>query len=129
MEPIVGITVLYADDMTPFLTADYLLQNWKNWDYMETETSFHKIPQSKRIERVEDICFSQNGSKQKIAIITNDYHFIRMLELNMEPSKFQIYNFDTGETVSKFVDLNPNPTLAVGEYVFRASVKAALKGG
>ena len=127
MEKINGITILYADDLRPYLNLNYILEAMAHWDYIETETAFFKKPQSERIRWVEDLCQAQNGSEQKIAVITNDYHFIRMIEFNMIPEKYQIHNLDKNTTVSKFVDIKPNPTLKNGEYIFRASAWAGLK--
>jgi hypothetical protein len=121
-----GITIVYADSVyghKVFQAATDL-----GFKLIITEEPFHNTPQSQRIEWCKDIIkLMLEKDKGTSAILTNDYYFIRMIESVVPEDKFQIHHLDTGETVSKFVDLKPNPTLENGEYLYRASVRAALK--
>lgn len=124
MTPFNGITVVYADNVyghDVFRAAADL-----GFKVIITEEPFHQTPQSQRIKWCEEMAGMLLNS-ENAAILTNDYYFIRMMEYIIPEDEFQIHHLDTGETVKKFVELKPNPTLVNGEYVFRASVRAGLK--
>lgn len=122
-----GITIVYADDVYGHDVFNAALD--LGFSLVMTEEPFHQTPQSKRIQWCEEMSESLLNRKAEgmVAILTNDYYFIRMMECIVAEDKFRIYHLDTGETVKKFVELKPNPTLVNGEYVFRASVRAGLK--
>ncbi len=121
-----GITILYADDVCGL---DVFNKAVDLGFHPLTEHKFHEIPQSKRIKWCEEISVLLLNRKGEGAssVLTNDYYFMRMLEFIVPEDKFQIYHMDNGETVKKFVDLKPNPTLVNGEYLFRISITSALK--
>lgn len=126
--PFVGITVLYADDLQ---AAEELIrsQSESEWDYVAHESTYHKTPQSKRIQWTKDFCEEYTQDALKVAIVTNDYQLINLIEHHTQKGKFFIFHMDANETVETFIDLRPNPTLEIGEYLFTCSVKRALKGG
>lgn len=125
MKPINGITILYADDI-----KSHSLYNEEidlNFRHIITEDAFHRQPQSKRIQWCKDMCEELLKRGTPNAFVTNDYYLIRIIESIIPIEKFQIYHMDTKATVSKFVDIKPNPTLVVAHYVFVQSVSQALK--
>ena len=124
-EPFIGITILYADDLSIFDNF-----NWSAYpiDKKITEAEYMALPMSQRIDWTENIAKEGNDGKQ-IFVLTNDYQFMNLLEHASDKDKFRFYYGDTNQIVTTFIDLRPNPTLAVGEYLFTCSVKRALKGG
>lgn len=124
MTPFNGITVVYADNV--YGHKVFRATGDLGFKVIITEEPFRETPQSQRIKWCEEMA-ERLLNYENAAILTNDYYFIRMMEFIVPEDEFQIYHLDTGETVKKFVDLKPNPTLKNGEYVFGVSVKSALK--
>jgi len=92
------------------------------------QQSFYATPVSSRIEYVKSQVELLLEKEDKVIVFTNDYDYIRLLEEFTPPDKFGIYQADSDLFVDKFVDLKPNPTLELGEFLYRCSVKRALKG-
>lgn len=124
-EPFIGITVLYADDLEIFEDFDW---GAYSVDQEVSEIDYFVIPMSQRIEWAENLAKEGNAGA-KIFVVTNEYNLLNLLEHASEKGKFRIYHGDTDVVVDTFVALKPNPTLAIGEYIFGKSVKRALKGG
>lgn len=120
-----GITIVYADDV--FERSAYQKTLELGFDHIITQEVFYEKPQSYRIQWCEEMSELLLSKHKMSAILTNDYYLIRIMECLVPEDKFRLYHLDTGETVQKFVDLKPNPTLENGEYVFRASVRLSLK--
>ena len=117
-------TIFYFDNLDDSYQNDEYLEDFKDLD----EEEYKEQPQSKRIEWVLNKI--EEAQKQDLITIvtTNDYWFIRLIELSVEPDQFCIYNADQNCIVDSFVELEPNPTLDIGEYVFKKTVARALRG-
>ena len=118
-----GVVVLFSDD----------LQTAENFDCHNlpihrriAQSQYMSQPITKRIDWIESITHTSNNG-QLVIVATNDYYFIRLLGFFCDKDKFTIYHCDNDTTVHRFVDLKPNPALALGELVFRISVREALK--
>jgi hypothetical protein len=119
------VTIIYADNLASKIKQSEI---WKDkFTKICYESEYLAQPQSERIAWVEELCEVFLDSEDSLGVMTNDYHFIRLLEHFLPEDKICILNVDTNETVGCFVDLKPNPTLTVGEYIFRCSIKKALK--
>lgn len=124
IEPFIGVTVLYADDLSLFDDFDW---DAYSYDREVTEDEYMQQPMSQRINWTEAVAKDGNNGL-KVFVITNDYQFMNLLEYASDKDKFRIYHGDTDKIVTTFIDLKPNPTLDVGEYLYRCAVKRALKG-
>jgi hypothetical protein len=120
-----GITIVYADDV--FVREAHQKTIELGFSLIITQDVFYEQPQSCRIQWCKEMSELLLSKHKMSAILTNDYYLIRMMESLVPEDKLRLHHLDTGETVQKFVDLKPNPTLENGEYIFRASVQAALK--
>jgi len=115
------ITIWYADDLSTFGKTQ-----WKS-HYLCYEDDYMRRPMSERINWVENLVKYNLDNEHNLLVITNDYAFIRLLEHFTPNEHFCIYHADSDCVVNAYVDLNPNPTLDVDEYLFRIAVKKALK--
>jgi len=122
-QKIPGVQVVYADDLTSVKMG---LPH--GYDRLIHQSEYLEQPMSKRKEWVDSIAKEANEGAG-IWVITNDYHFMRLLEYACDKGKFLIHNLDADGTqiVSRFVDLKPNPTLALAENIFRISAREALR--
>ena len=118
-------TIFYFDNLYDSYHSDEYPEDYNSLD----EEVYMEQPQSKRIEWVLNKI--EEAQKQDLITIitTNDYWLISLIELSIEPDQFCIYNADQNCIVDCFAALKPNPTLNIGEYLFRKSVVRALKGG
>ena len=118
------ITILYADDIW-YIEANQYTADEHVCVYSE---AYEQVKMSNRIKWVEELCQAALKREINTFIVANDYSFIRLIEAFTPSEHFCIYHCDSDCLVDSFVDLKPNPTLEVGEFVFRESVKKALKG-
>lgn len=107
------ITIIYADDIVaaikappPFGQITYL-----------TEDNFTQQPMSKRVEWVQKLVKIIFKHDNLVAIYTNDYVFIKLLEIFTPRKHFAIFDFDSNSTVKEFTHLVQNPTLDVYEFL------------
>ena len=115
------VTIWYADDLSTFDE-----DKWKNHRQC-FETYFMSQPMSKRLDWVKQLLISTYKMDEELVVITNDYAFIRLLEAYTPDGDFCIYQADCDCFVNEFVDLKPNPTLTLDEFLYKIAVKKALK--
>lgn len=121
------ITIFYADDL---VDAAWRYQDqYKNYDILINQDDFTKLKVSSRIEWVESSVKDLLSQQLNVAVITNDYSLIMLIE-NITPSEqFEIYHVDENKYFNSFIELTPNPTLGVSEYLYKTAVQKALAGG
>jgi hypothetical protein len=127
------ITVWYQDDLGnshSLINSIFAQQEDKSKlsHAFVIQQSFYATPVSSRIEYVKSQVELLLEKEDKVIVFTNDYDYIRLLEEFTPPDKFGIYQADSNLFVDTFVDLKPNPSLELGEFLYRCSVKRALKG-
>lgn len=81
------------------------------------ESDYFYIPMSERVDYVKEICKWDN------IIITNDYCFIRLLELF---SEVEIFHYDEDKTFKNFASLEPNPTNHLFGFIFEETINHLL---
>jgi hypothetical protein len=91
-------------------------------------TDYWEVNASMRIKFVENLVKKRN-KKGRTVVFTNDYWFIRLLEHFCEDEEFCIFCADEEVFVNDFVGIPNNDVLKIGEFIFRCSVRKALKGG
>ena len=116
------ITIIYADNIVaaikappPFGQITYL-----------SEDSFTQQPVSKRIEWVQNLVKIISRHDNLVAIYTNDYVFIKLLEIFTPKKNFAIFDFNSNSFVEEFVQLDPNPTLDIYEFLSNKYLEKAF---
>lgn len=101
IEPFNGITIVCADHVYGLDVFNATMD--LGFSLVMTEELFHLTPQSKRIQWCKEMSeiLLNRKAEGMVAILTNDYYFIRMMGFVIPEDKFQIYNMDTGETVKQ----------------------------
>lgn len=101
--------IIYSDDLSRIDPEKYK-------DAIH-ESSYFYIPMSERIEFVKELCEKDN------IIISNDYCFIRLLELF---SEVEIYHYDEDIIFKDFASVQPNPTNHLFGYIFEETIHKLL---
>ena len=118
------ITVFYADNIED---SEYHCEwNLEIKCTIVRQDDFFYTPLSKRIRWVKDQCKNARKRKNPTFFITNDYHFIRLLQ-EYGGSEFSVYNVDSGETSNSFTDLKPNCAVDICNHITTWTIKRGLK--
>lgn len=122
------ITIFYSDDQL-YHNDKKLIPMGKNTRTVYTTDDYIGVRVSERIKWVEEMVKSALKRKTMTAVFTNDYWFMRLIEHFCPQEEFCINCIDDDKIVDRFVDIPNNHTLKVGEFIFRCSVREALKEG
>jgi len=112
------VTILYADDIQD-ITVPLVYSTVD----MIHESYFLSKKVSDRVEYVKDLSNKILSQFNNYYIITNDYTFIKLLEMNIPKNELCIYNYDQNCVVDNFISLEPNPTLDIYDMLFRKTIE------
>lgn len=121
------ITIFYADDLVDAAWSYEKQHN--NYDILINQEEFMKLKTSSRVEWVKSSIKDLLSQQLNVAVITNDYTLIKLIEVLAPINQFEIYHADTDVFVKNFCVLSPNPTLDVFMYAYDKEIQKALSGG
>ena len=121
------ITIFYADDLVDAAWSYEKQHN--NYDILIKQDEFMKIKASTRVDWVKSSIKDLISQQLNVAVVTNDYELIMLIEYETPSEQFEIYHADVDKYFNSFIKLTPNPTLDVSEYLYKTAVQKALLGG
>ncbi len=121
------ITIFYADDLVD-AAFGYERQH-NNYDILINQGEFMKLKASTRVDWIKSSIKDLISQQLNVAVVTNDYELIMLIEYETPSEQFEIYHADVDKYFNSFIELNPNPTLDVSEYLYKKAVQKALLGG